>query len=120
MGQGLQEWPGEVTSFLMTVRQDYGIAAEVRLLRDLRRLAEERHRLRDINKPLDSGLFELITTYRKLEFRCIYAFHHPEIVVLLCFVKKSRKTPPKLLEEARKRNLHVLRKEVTLGNATLH
>jgi Phage derived protein Gp49-like (DUF891) len=80
----------------------------------------ERHRLRDINKPLDSGLFELITTHKKLEFRCIYAFHHPEIVVLLCFVKKSGKTPPKLLAEARKRNLHVLRKEVTLGNATLH
>ena len=26
-----------------------------------------------------------------MEYRCIYAFHHPEIVVLVCFIKKTRK-----------------------------
>lgn len=120
MGDGLSQWRDEVTVFLAEVRRNYGLAAEVRLLRDLKKLAEKRHQLRDICKPLDDGLFELITSHNKMEYRCIYSFHHPEIVVLLCFVKKSRKTPPKYLAEARKRNGHVERKEVPLGDVTLH
>ncbi len=120
MGDGVKQWPHEVTVFLNTIRKEHGLAAEVRVLRDLRKLAERRHQLRDISKPLDDSLFELVTSHNKMEYRCIYAFHHPEIVVLVCFVKKTRKTPPRYLETARKRNSQISRKEVSLGDITLH
>ena len=61
MAEGQRQWPGEVTVFLRSVREEQGVAAEVRVRRDLRKLAEQRHRLRDITSPLDHGLFELIT-----------------------------------------------------------
>jgi phage-related protein len=120
MNRGLKQWPEEVTVFLRSIRQEHGVAAEVRVLRDLRRLADKRHRLRDITDSLGHGLFELITSHHKMEYRCIYAFHHPEIVVLVCFVKKTRKTPPAKIELARNRNALVARGEVHLGDVTLH
>ena len=106
--------------FLRSIRTEHGVAAEIRVLRDLRRLAEKRHRLRDISKPLDHGLFELTSSHNNIEYRCIYAFHHPEIVVLVCFVKKTRKTPPAKIELARKRNSLLARGEVHLGSIVLH
>src|SRR5262245_32194145 len=109
---GLKQWPEEVTVFLRSINREHGVAAEVRVIRDLRRLAEKGHRLRDINKPLDHGLFELITSHNKVEYRCIYAFHHPNIVVLVCFVKKTRKTPPAKIELACQRNALVSKGEV--------
>lgn len=120
MDAGLKQWPGEVAAFLRAVALEQGVSAEARLLRDLRRLAEKRHQLRDVNKPLDHGLFELITSHNKIEYRCIYAFHHPEIVVLVCFIKKTRKTPPAMIELARKRSALVARGEVSLGDVTVH
>ena len=120
MDGGLKQWPEEVAVFLRSINQEHGVAAEVRVLRDLRRLAERRHRLRDINKHLDHGLFELITSHNKIEYRCIYAFHHPEIVVLVCFVKKTRKTPPAKIEQARNRNTLVARGGIELVDITLH
>ena len=120
MNPRLKQWPDEVVTFLRAVKLEQGVSAEARLLRDLRRLAEKRHQLRDINKPLGHALYELITSHNRIEYRCIYSFHHPEIVVLVCFIKKSRKTPPAMIELARKRNALVASGEVSLGDVTLH
>ena len=76
--------------------------------------------MRDITKPLGLGLFELTTTHDRMEYRCLYAFHRNEIVVLVCFVKKSRKAPKAKIDLARSRHSELTRQEVTLGNIALH
>ena len=95
-------------------------AAVPRLMRDLLKLATERHKLRDITKPLGQGLFELTTSHDGMEYRCLYVFHEGDIVVLVCFVKKSRKTPPAKIELARSRYKELVRQEAVLGNVTFH
>lgn len=116
----LLEWGTEVTDFLAHVLEARGKGAKARLLRDPRRLAVERHRLRDICHPLGQGLFELTTTHDGMEYRCFYVFHQNEIVVLVCFEKKSRKAPQRYIEIARARQKQLALMEVTLGDVTLH
>lgn len=108
---GLLEWAHEVSNFLAEI----GVGGEARLLRDLRKLAVQRSQLRDITKPLGEGLFELKTSFKREEYRCLYVFHESEIVVLLCFKKKSQKTPRSQLELARKRQTELKSQEMSLG-----
>lgn len=119
MGQ-LKQWESVITDFLKDVLEKRGVGAEVRLLRDLRKLAEKRHALRDITEQIGHGLIELKTSYGGIEYRCIYVHHHPDIVVLVCFEKKRRKTPKHFIELARNRHSQLLRREITLGTIVLH
>src|SRR5215207_4375614 len=86
----------------------------------LRKLAAERHALRDITAPLGNGLFELKTSHNGMEYRCIYIHYHPDIVVLVCFEKKKRKTPRHHIELARSRYAELLRKERSVAKIVLH
>ena len=116
MSDWLKEWHSEVTDFLLFI----GKKAEVRLLRDLRKLAIERYKLRDITKPIGHSLFELVTSFDGMEYRCIYVFHNDDIIVLVCFIKKRQKTPTEKIELARLRYSILVRQEVSLGDITLH
>ena len=115
MASGLKEWGRVATDFLQEVTADKP-AAEARILRDLQKLAAERHQLRDITKPLGSGLFELKTK----EFRFLYVFYQADIVILVCFVKKGQKTPRSILDLARDRQRKILAQEVSLGDVAYH
>ena len=122
MNKGLQEYGLEATNFLKGI----GAGGEARLLRDLKELSDHRHQI-NIRRPGSSksfggGLFELRTTHSKenLEYRCIYAFHENEIVILLCFTKKTRKTDPNHLEEARKRLNSLKQKKWKPNDTKLH
>ncbi len=116
MRTGLKEWGTEVTDFLAEI----GKAAEARVLRDLRELASKRHLLRNINKPVGDGLFEITTSFNGMEYRCVYVFHDNEIVILVCFVKKKQKMPLTRIRLAKTRYSKLVKEEVELGNVTLH
>ena len=117
---GLKEWESVATDFLQHLREVRGVAAELRVLRDLRKLAEKRHALRDITEKLEGGLIELKTTNDGMEYRCIYVHHHPEIVVLVCFEKKKRKTPRHYIDLAKARYAQIVKAETSLGSIALH
>lgn len=116
MPDGLKEWAKVVTDF----RMEIGVGGEARLMRDLRRLERERYRLRDITKPLGDGLYELKTTYKKEEYRCLYVYFNDEIVILFCFKKKTQKTPKQYMDLAKSRKSELLLTEVSLGEVTFH
>ncbi len=121
MKNGLKEYGTVVTDFLKKI----GDAGEVRLLRDLRDLAEYRNRVnekRNISKSLGQGLFEIKTTHaqQNWEIRCLYAFLENEIVILCCFIKKRQKTDPTLIAQARSRLEELKQKRYSTGNVTLH
>jgi phage-related protein len=119
MGE-LKEWDRVATDFLKHLLEVRGLAAQLRVLRDLRRLAEKRHALRDITEKIGEGIFELKTSHDRMEYRCIYAFRHPHIVVLLCFEKKTRKTPKNIIELAESRLAQLMKMEIEVGNVVLH
>jgi phage-related protein len=119
MGE-LKEWERVATDFLKHLLEVRGLAAQLRVLRDLRRLAEKRHALRDITEKIGEGLFELKTSHDRMEYRCIYTFNHPDIVVLVCFEKKTRKTPKHLIELAQGRRAQLMKTEIKVGNIVLH
>jgi hypothetical protein len=70
MGE-IKEWERVATDFLRHLIEVRGLAAQLRVLRDLRRLAEKRHALRDITEKIGEGLFELKTSHDRMEYRCI-------------------------------------------------
>lgn len=117
MNEGLKEWAKVATDFLAEI----GVAAEARVLRDLRRLAVERHRLRDITESIRDGVFELKTKHGGMQYRCFYAFNNNEIIVLVCFEKKTRKAPNHLIDLAISRLKHIKRNsEQDIGDIKLH
>ena len=73
MGE-LKEWERVATDFLKHLLEVRGLAAQLRVLRDLRRLAEKRHALRDITEKIGEGIFELKTSHDRMEYRCITLF----------------------------------------------
>jgi phage-related protein len=117
MSDDLKEWPNVVTDFL----RDIGLAAAVRLKRDLLQLATERHRLRGITKHIRGDIFELKTKYSKMEYRCLYVFYENDIVILFCFQKKTRKTPTQHIDIAVDRLKQLKREsEKRIGSVTIH
>jgi phage-related protein len=116
----LKEWDSAATDFLKGLFEVRGVAAYLRVLRDLRKLAQKRHALRDITEKIGDGLFELKTSHDGMEYRCVYVFHHPHIIVLVCFEKKTRKTPRHIIELAKGRYSQLLQVELTLGDIVIH
>jgi phage-related protein len=55
-----------------------------------------------------------------MEYRCIYTLNHPDIVVLVCFEKKARKTPKHIIELAHGRRAQLVKTEIEVGNIVLH
>lgn len=52
-------------------------------------------------KYLENGVFELRITVQNKEFRILFIFDGNDVIILLnCFVKKSRKTPRVEIEKA--------------------
>lgn len=119
MGE-LEEWERVATDFLKHLLEVRGLVAHVRMLRDLRKLAEKRHALRDITEKIGEGLFELKTSHDRMEYRCIYTFNHPDIVVLVCFEKKTRKTPKHIIRLAESRRAQLVKTEIEVGSIVLH
>jgi phage-related protein len=116
----LKQWDQVVDEFLGEVNELHGLSAELRILRDLKKLASQRHRLRGITESLGHGLLELKTSHDGMEYRCIYVHHHPDIVILACFNKKTAKTPKQQIEIARSRHAILLAEEIALGDIILH
>ena len=116
----IKQWESVVTDFLKHLLETRGPAAELRVLRDLRKLAEKGHALRDITEKLEDGLIELKTSHNKMEYRCIYVHRHPDIIILICFEKKKQKTPRHFIDLAKKRHSQILREELELGKVVLH
>jgi phage-related protein len=116
MGWELKQWPSVVTDFLSEV----GTAVEVRIMRDLRRMAAEGHQFRGDTEPLGDGLFELRVRHKTRAFRLLYVHHISTAVFLHCFEKKSQKTPKSVLDLARSRHAQLLQQEVALGNVAVH
>lgn len=113
----LKQWPNVVSDFLIEI----GTAAAVRLERDLGRLAKEGHSLRDITRQLREGIFELKTKHNRMEYRCLFIFFEHEIVILLCFKKKSQKAPGHLIEKAITRSKQLKNgSEKPVGYTTRH
>jgi phage-related protein len=116
----IREVGTEVTEFLALVAKDHGASAELRCRFWLRKLAIEGSRFRSNSKPLGDGLFELIVSHNRMEYRFVYVFHGGAIVVVSCFVKKTRKTPKHELETARKRHRDLVAGELASGNFAVH
>lgn len=116
----LKEWEKVATDFLRHLFEARGVAAQLRVLRDLRKLATQRHALRDITEKLGHGLLELKTSHDGMEYRCLYVHHHPDIVILVCFEKKKRKTPKHYINLAKTRYSQLLKEEIALGTIVLH
>lgn len=76
--------------------------------------------MRDITEKIAEGIFELKTSHNRMEYRCIYTFNHPDIVVLVCFEKKTRKTPKHIIELAESRRAQLIRMEIKVGNLVLN
>lgn len=96
MPDGLRQWGSEVTDFL----SELSIAAETRVLRDLKLLAAKRHQYQGRTEKLRDGLIELKTTHDNNEYRCIYFFHNQEIIIVKCLHKKTRKVPSQVIDIA--------------------
>ena len=89
--------------------------------RDLRRLAGERHRLRGITSSIRDGVFELKTKHAGREYRCFYVFHQDDIIILVCFQKKTKKAPIHLIDLAIDRFSQIKKgSESRIGNITTH
>jgi phage-related protein len=116
MGWQLKQWPSVVTDFLSEV----GTAVELRIMRDLRRMASQGHQFRGDTRPLGNGLFELRVQSKKRAFRLLYVHHDNTAVFLHCFEKKSQKTPKPVLDLARQRHAQLLQQEAALGNVAIH
>ncbi|WP_375293476.1 type II toxin-antitoxin system RelE/ParE family toxin [Novosphingobium sp. G106] len=81
-----------------------GLAAETRLLRDLRNLASKGNALRyPKTDSLGDGLFELRTDLGSNIYRNIFIFRGGAIIILESFQKKTQKTPQRHLDNARAR-----------------
>lgn len=112
MGWDLKQWEMEVTDFLAEI----GTGGEARVVRDLRSMAALGHRFRGHTRHLGGGLFELKVAHRRMAYRLIYVHHDNTAVFLVCFEKKSQKTPKDKLELAKFRYSALLRREVEVGN----
>ncbi|WP_282608964.1 type II toxin-antitoxin system RelE/ParE family toxin [Pelagibius sp. Alg239-R121] len=79
-------------------------AAEARIYNAVVQLKEEGHTLRGkVSKPLGDGLFELRIRHKHMAFRLIYFFDGANIPIVVAFVKKTQKTPPRLMKLAKAR-----------------
>lgn len=116
----LREIGSEVGDFLTEVAATYGVAAEVRCRFLLRKLSLEGSKFRSHSKSLGDGLFELIVSHNKMEYRFVYVFHDSAVVILLSFVKKTRKTPKHYLREALKRYRDLVAGELASGKIAVH
>jgi phage-related protein len=113
---GVKEWGTEVSDFLSEV----GHPAAARILRDLLRMATEGHAYRGDTKSLGGGLRELRVRHDGMAYRLIYIHHSGAAVFLVCFAKKTQKTPPDKIELAKKRYAQTLSTEVDLGHIKLN
>lgn len=96
----LLQCDGRVDVFLAEI----GVAAEARVLRDLRRLEEKGYQLRlPHTDSLGDGLFELRTRHAGMIYRNIFMFIDGDIVILDSFIKKTQKTPKHNLDAAKER-----------------
>lgn len=95
---------------------DAGMRAKT--LRSVQLLRTEGPRLREPDtKPLGDGLFELRTTFGGLQGRSIFFFFDGQsIVITHGFLKKTRKTPPRELERARRLRTSYLRQRREPGD----
>ena len=116
MGWDLKQWERVVSDFLVEV----GKGGEMRIVRDLRRMASDGHMYRGNTRPLGHGIFELKVTHDGKAFRLMYVHHGGTAVFLVCFEKKTQKTPKGKLELAQKRYASLLKQEVNLGNLKFH
>lgn len=117
MSYQLGQYEDVVTLFLDSL----DVPTHTRVLRDLRRLAELRHNLRGKHTAsLGGGLYELRTSFNKMEFRIIYVHHKDDVVLLVPFQKKTQKTPARLLDLARSRYAEIVREEVCVGQIAVH
>ena len=116
MGWQLKQWPSVVADFLKEV----GVEGEARIFRDLRKMAELGHRFRGDTKSLGRALFELRVSHKRRAFRLIYVHHAETAVFLVCFEKKSQKTPKAEIDLAHDRHTQLVNQEVQLGRVTIN
>ena len=116
MSWKLKELDTEVSDFLA----DIGKAAEARVLRDLRRLAEDGHLYRGNTRSLGDGIFELKVAYSGKAYRLLYVHHDNTAAFLLCFEKKTQKTPKDKIILMKKRYASLIKQEVELGEIKLN
>lgn len=112
----LKQWGSEVTDFLAHI----GKGGEARVLRDLRRMYSDGHRFRGNTRPLGGGIFEMKVSYSGMAYRLLYVHSEGSAVFLLCFEKKSQKTPKSVLDLAQQRHSLLVRQEAALGEIKLH
>ena len=97
------------------------VAAQVRVIRALRRLREEGNGLKfPKTRSLGDGLYELRTNSGTETFRHIFIFRGPIIVIVEAFQKKKQKTPLRNLDRAKDARDKYDAREATLGTVTLH
>lgn len=100
---------------------EIGVAAQVRVIRALRRLQVEGNGLRfPKTRSLGDGLFELRTDCGAETFRHIFIFRGPIIVIVEAFRKKTQKTPLRNMERAKDARDKYDAGEAALGNVTFH
>ena len=101
---------GPVRDFLEELRKVDAKAA-AKLAIDIQVISTEGiHSKRVKVAQLDSGLWELKRPYAKVEYRIIFCIHKSNIWLLDSFIKKTRKTPRKILNLARQRLKEVISK----------
>lgn len=116
MSGGLRQFETVVKDFLVEI----GKAAEARVVRDLRRMAAEGHQFRGNTRPLGAGLFELKVAHAGMAHRLVYVHHDRWVVFLICFQKKTQKTPKQIIRLAKQRYASIVRQEVELGEIELN
>lgn len=113
----LLQCDSRVDSFLKLV----GVAAETRLLRDLRSLAQKGNKLRyPKTDSLGDGLFELRTDHGSNTYRNIFIFRGHQIIIVESFQKKKKKTPKHHLDIAKTRRNKIDVGGIEPGPTKLH
>lgn len=108
----MKQWGSEVTGFLAEI----GKGGEARVLRDLKRMSSDGHLFRGHTRSLGDGIFELKVAYQGMAYRLLYVHHERTAVFLVCFEKKTQKTPKNRIEMAKHRYALLLRQEVAFGS----
>jgi phage-related protein len=116
MSGDLRQLDAVVNDFLAEI----GKAADARILRDLRRMAADGHRFKGNTRPLGGGLLELKVAHAGMAYRLVYVHHNRCAVFLICFEKKTQKTPSHILRLAKQRYASLVRQEVDLGEIELN
>jgi phage-related protein len=116
MAWELKQWALEVDDFLAAI----GKSGAARVLRDLRRMAAEAHLFRGNTRPLRDGIFELKVAHAGMAYRLLYMHPDRTAVFLVCFEKKTQKTPKDKLELALQRARQIVGEEMALGRIELH